>query len=64
MNLEPIQKLLETEMDRKEFLLYLGASLLAVAGVSGLLRSLAPSEKQGTTHTNSKVGYGNSTYGG
>lgn len=64
MNLEPIQRLLETKMDRKEFLLYVGASLLAVAGISGLLKSFVPEEKQGSTRTDSKVGYGNSTYGG
>lgn len=64
MNLKPVQQLLETEMDRKEFLAYLGASLLAVVGISGLAKTLLPPAKQGKADANSQVGYGNSTYGG
>lgn len=66
MNIKPIQQLLETEMDRKEFLMYVGASVLAVVGISGLAKSLAPPTKQGKSQSSDKIGYGygNSTYGG
>ncbi len=65
MNLKPVQQLLETEMDRKEFLAYLGASILAVVGISGLAKTLLPTaNKQSSAQSNKKVGYGNSTYGG
>lgn len=64
MNLPSIQQLLEADMDRKEFLMYLGASVLAVVGVSGLLRSIsAPLEKPAKASQN-KAGYGSSPYGG
>ena len=62
MNLKPIQQLLEAEMDRKEFLAYLGAALLAITGISGLAKSLAPTKPQ--AKSNKKTGYGNSPYGG
>lgn len=62
MNLQSLQQLLETEMDRKEFLLYISASLLAVVGISGLAKSLLPPTKQ--QKSDNQVGYGASTYGG
>lgn len=58
MGLKPVQELFETEMDRKEFLLYVSASILAVVGISGLIKSLAPTKKQSR-----KSGYGGSPYG-
>lgn len=61
MNLKPIQQLLETEMDRKEFLTYVGASVLAVIGISGILKSLAPPANPGKRNVSS--GYGGSVYG-
>jgi hypothetical protein len=58
-----LESLLETEVDRREFLAYVGATLLGVLGVSGLLKTLAqsPSSK---TNRQSPGGYGSSTYGG
>lgn len=64
---EHFQDLLQTEMDRREFLAYLGATLLAVVGISGLLRSLTnptllrPSWPGQAPSSN---GYGGGTYGG
>lgn len=64
MNLQSLQQLLDAEMDRKEFLMYLGASVLAVAGVSGLIRSVtAPIAKQ-SKPVERRIGYGESPYGG
>ena len=60
MDLKPIQELFETEMDRREFLLYVSTSVLAVIGISGLIKSLAPTKKQTPLQ---KEGYGGSPYG-
>lgn len=56
------ENLLETEVDRREFLVYAGATLLGVLGISGLLKSLtqSPSSRKNAT----AGGYGSSTYGG
>lgn len=56
------ENLLETEVDRREFLAYCAAALLGVLGVSGLLQALtqAPTTKQNSA----TGGYGASTYGG
>lgn len=55
-----VASLLEKEMDRKEFLVFLGIVLLAVTGISGFLKT--------TTHAlntpqKAKEGYGASPYG-
>lgn len=56
------ENLLETDVDRREFLAYCGATLLGVLGVSGLLKALS----QTNPNKNRSVsdGYGSSTYGG
>ncbi len=64
MNIKPIQQLLETEMDRKEFLMYLGASVLAVIGVSTIIRSFVPEQNQGVSQSKSKGSYNSSSYNG
>jgi hypothetical protein len=64
MKYEPIQQLLETEMDRKEFLAYMGATALAVTGVSGLLKVLTqPMQRSGAKQPERTSGYGHSAYG-
>lgn len=57
-----LQKLLEKPMNRKEFLAHLGAGFLAIAGVSGLLKTLV--DYSGRSHTRRTSGYGSSSYGG
>lgn len=57
MALPIIDDVLAKEMDRKEFLMHVGTGLLAVIGVSGVLKSLRGDKHQAT-------GYGASTYGG
>lgn len=59
MKFQPIQELLETEMDRKEFMAYVGATALAVFGVSGLLKAIT----QNSPTTKKDSGYGGSAYG-
>lgn len=69
-----IQALVQKEMDRKEFLKYGGGLLLAVIGVTGLLRVLLGSQEGiagksvSTTTTSTGAaekagGYGMSAYG-
>lgn len=58
MDLKPVQELFETEMDRKEFLLYVSASILAVVGISNLIKALTPTKKPSR-----KSGYGGTPYG-
>ena len=37
----PVQKLMAKEIDRKQFLLHAGAVVLALSGVSGLIKALS-----------------------
>ena len=57
------ENLLETEVDRREFLAYCGATFLGVLGVSGLIKALTQSNPSTSRRTTSG-GYGSSTYGG
>ena len=53
------KELLNKEMDRKGFLLHIGALLLAVIGIGALLRTLSD------PHPLKKItGYGSNNYGG
>lgn len=60
---DKFENLLETEVDRREFLAYCGAALLGVLGVSGLIRTLTQSSSS-ITKERTAGGYGSSTYGG
>ena len=55
----PVQKLMAKEIDRKQFLLHAGAVVLALTGVSGLVKTLTEPSTRSSTG-----GYGSSTYGG
>jgi hypothetical protein len=56
------ENLLDTELDRREFLAYLGATVLGVLGISSLLKLVTgPAAKKRSTTPGS---YGSSTYGG
>lgn len=56
---KPIKNLLSQEMDRRQFLGFLGAAVLVVTGVSGVVGGLSRlSGKSGSG------GYGASAYGG
>ena len=58
MTVPPLNQLLEKEVDRKEFLLYAGLILLAVTGISGVLKNIS-SVTQGKQHN----GFGAGPYG-
>lgn len=55
-----MQELFSKEMTRKEFLQHIGAALLIMLGISGLIKALLGQQKQ----PSSTVGYGVSAYGG
>lgn len=59
---DQLQTLLEKEMSRKEFLQHVGAALLVLFGVSGLISSLTGRPTQ--TQQTQDMGYGSSVYGG
>lgn len=64
MNIQPLQKVLEAEVDRKEFLLYLGASILAVTGFAGITKTLLEKNQFKQPKGRERAGgYGNSPYG-
>lgn len=54
-----LNALLEKEMDRREFLRHVGIGLVALTGVSGLLKAL-----NGASTPRRSAGYGASVYGG
>lgn len=61
-----LDTLLSQEMDRKNFLRYSGGILLALIGVTGLMRILLTSNKLNqslTTESKATRGYGSSKYG-
>lgn len=55
MNIQ-LQDLLEKKVSRREFLAYIGAAILAVTGITALLKTLGQQK--------SKIGYGGGPYGG
>jgi len=57
---KPVKDLLESEMDRRQFLGTLGAAALMVTGVSGLVGGLAKLSRPGSA----RGGYGLGSYGG
>lgn len=62
-----LDTLLNQEMDRKNFLRYSGGILLALLGITGLMRILLSSSGKSTGliegQTKSPRGYGSSKYG-
>lgn len=56
-----LDALLNRKMDRKDFLRNVGIGLVAITGLTALLRTLAPVQQQ---QRQSTVGYGSSAYGG
>lgn len=61
-----LDTLLGQEMDRKNFLRYSGGIVLALLGVTGLVRILLGSQKTALTPTDTvkqSQGYGTSRYG-
>lgn len=57
MALPVVENVLSKEMDRKQFLTHVGAGLLAVVGISGIIKTLGDNKP---AHS----GYGASVYGG
>lgn len=56
---ESIGKLLNAQMDRRQFLGFLGASSLAILGVTGIIKGLSGVADKQVGH-----GYGATNYGG
>lgn len=56
---EGIQKLLQSEMSRRDFIKFMGAASLGVIGVTSIVRGL-----HGLTEQQVQSGYGSGAYGG
>ena len=57
-----LQVILEKPMNRKQFLGYIGAALLAMVGVSGMIKALLHHESSNNRQV--AEGYGSTAYGG
>lgn len=60
--IKPLEHLLTREMNRREFLIYIGVIVLAVSGISRIYSTLISSHTVAQTKTSS--GFGSGTYGG
>ncbi len=64
MKHEAIAKVFEKEMDRRQFFAHVGAALLAIVGITGLIKTLLDFGSSGSSHQKSSAGYSSSVYGG
>lgn len=60
MNIGNLRDALDKEMDRREFLAYMGAVILGVVGVTGLIKTL---ENPHASRQERKTGYSSGPYG-
>jgi hypothetical protein len=58
---DQLDTLFKKEMSRKEFLQHIGAGVMILFGLSGLIKALTQHQTGGRGHS---VGYGASAYGG
>jgi len=58
MTVQPLNQLLEKEVDRKEFLLYAGLIFLTLTGISGMLKNISS-----ITQGKQQKGFGSGPYG-
>lgn len=62
---EELNNLLTKKMDRKDFLKHVGIAVVAVTGLSAIIKTLAPVQtKQPSVARSNSSGYGSSAYGG
>jgi hypothetical protein len=61
----PFTHILNKEMDRREFLVHLGAGFMAIIGISSIVKAFTASGSHQTTtsSTTRSSGYGTSAYG-
>lgn len=59
---DEIHKLMQKDMDRKDFLKHVGVGFAAIAGISGLLKTLA--HLNGSQQAGAEADYGGGAYGG
>jgi predicted tellurium resistance membrane protein TerC len=60
----PLNQLLDKEMDRREFLAHVGAAIVAMIGLSSILKALNGADHQQTQQDSSAVpGFGIGPYG-
>lgn len=60
----PLNDLLNKEMDRKQFLKYSGSAMLGVAGLSGVAKVLTKQPQRQQSGNSQSLSYGGGAYGG
>ncbi len=66
MDVEPLNKLLNKKMSRKDFLVHVGAAAVAVSGIAAIIKNIAEPKGKKTkppAQKSQKTGYGQSPYG-
>jgi hypothetical protein len=58
----PLDQILEKEMDRRDFLAHIGAGFMALIGFSSILKALSGNHSSSSS-THRTGGYGGSVYG-
>lgn len=59
-----IAQLLETEMERKDFLKLIGFGVIAATGITQILKAMSQQTPTRKVSANQAQGYGSSLYGG
>jgi hypothetical protein len=59
-----INKLMQKDMDRRDFLKHVGIGFAGLLGVTSAVKTLSNLSGSQQTKQNSSVGYGSSAYGG
>ncbi len=63
---DPLKKLMDKEMSRKEFIKHAGLSLVALAGINAAIQALSQPQVKNTKKRDSgkaRHGFGNGRYG-
>ncbi|HVQ44304.1 MAG TPA: hypothetical protein VMT30_05055 [Candidatus Saccharimonadia bacterium] len=58
---QSVRELLKKDVDRKEFLAHIGAAVVAVSGIAGIIKAVAEADGKAKPISG---GYGASAYGG
>lgn len=59
-----LQNLLARDMNRREFLLYMGAAIIGIIGISSLLENLLQQDSKSAKHTQPTIIKAPASYGG
>lgn len=58
-----IAKILDQEIDRKEFFMYVGAAIMSIVGISSILKTFGE-KQEGSSKSGQGLSYSMGAYGG